>query len=152
MRPAIHLVALFGLVSADRLFFAIADDIDARCLNALLYEKFLRGVCTAVAKTKVVFGAAALVTVPFDGEPHVPVLPQECRVVLERGHVVRPDVGFVVVKEDVLYLLLEKIVHTHYRCNWWGYPRRCWWWRRNINRHTRRVGGFTAGPGGLGCI
>jgi len=68
MRPAISHVAIFVLFAAYRLFFAIADDIDSRCLNALLYEKFLRGVCTAVAKTKVVFARAALVTMPFDGE------------------------------------------------------------------------------------
>jgi len=72
MRPAISHVAIFVLFAAYRLFFAIADDIDSRCLNALLYEKFLRGVCTAVAKAKIVFRASALVTVPLDGERTFP--------------------------------------------------------------------------------
>src|SRR6267142_1887135 len=146
MRPAISHVAIFVLFAAYRLFFAIADDIDSRCLNALLYEKFLRGVCTAVAKAKVVFGAAALVTVPLDGEPHVPVLPQECRVLLELGHRIRPDVGFVVIKEDVQYVPREKIVHEHDRCYWWPWRSRWRWHRRNIDGHAREIGGFTAGP------
>src|SRR5438093_3330260 len=109
-RPAIFLITVFVLFTAHGPFFAVADRIDARCRQPLRQQEFFDGVRAAVAKAEVVFLAAALVTVAFDGEPHTRVLLKPRRIALEFGNLTRPDIGLIVIEVDLLHVFTEEFV------------------------------------------
>src|SRR2546430_13266795 len=93
-----------------------------------------------VTETEVVFRAAALVTVTFDGEPYICITLQPGCIALECGNLVGPYIGLVEIKVDFLYVLPEQLVDAHVRR-----PRRrrrrCRRRRRNVHSDSGRVGG-----------
>src|SRR6266446_6543749 len=131
-----------GLVRfcAERLFFTIADGLDAIATDPALDECVFDGVRTIGAQGQVVFGGAALVAVTFDCDPDVGMLLQELSAGLQGSLLIRANVRLVVIEINVLHVLGEQLLFGQ---------RRCWRSRcgRSIDRHTR--GGILCAAGAL---
>ena len=66
MSAAVLLPALFVVVGAERLLFAVAHGHHAVGRDAKRYEELLRGLGTAIAERQVVFGGTTLVAMAFN--------------------------------------------------------------------------------------
>src|SRR5579864_7530010 len=145
-----------GLVGfgAERLLLAVADRLDTAGTDATLRQRALYSARAAVAQSEVVLGGPALVTVSLDHEVDVGMLFEESDIRLQRTLLVRPNIGFVVIEVDVLYVLREQLL-----LSWSGCGR--WWWRRRSHGHPCRcllcASGSLRGEGigrriGRGCL
>jgi hypothetical protein len=82
MRAAVSFEAGFALIAAGRSRLAVADRVHPACRDALSNEVLSDGIGAAVAQTEIVFFAAALVAVTFDGETNSRVLLQPFDIAL----------------------------------------------------------------------
>src|SRR5512146_1639867 len=140
MRAAILLPAPFAVIRAERLFFAVADRADAIRRNARLHQCRLRCVRAIVAQRQVVFRRSTLVAVSLNRELDVRVRLQEIRVSLDRRLVARTEIVLVVVEENVLHVLRERLSVRFCRR---------WWWRRRWLRHRYSRRGILRSAGSL---
>src|SRR5262249_59835534 len=106
--PAVHLVARFALIAAKGPLFTVAYDVYAIRCHTLTYQEFFNGVCPAIAKAKIVFFAAAFVTMSFDGEPDVWVGLQPTGIGLKNDEHVSSDFRTIIVKENVLDVVAQR--------------------------------------------
>src|SRR3954466_7004614 len=103
MCTAVLLPARFVRFIAERLFFAVADGLDAPRGNAGLRKRVAGGAGAAVAQCQVVFGRATLVAVPLDRELPVGMLLQECGARSDLLLRVSTDRVGVVIEEDIFH-------------------------------------------------
>ena len=107
---AILLPAGLVALGAERLFLAIADDLDLAGCNAGFDQSVAGGVGTIIAKRKVVVGGTAFVAVSLDGEADRRMRLEECSISVDNGLIIRAQVVAIVVEVDVLYGLRKQSV------------------------------------------
>src|SRR5277367_2577731 len=109
MATAILLPTSLGGLVAERLLLAVADRLNVAGADAALRQGALHRACPAVAQRQVVLGGSALVAVSLDHEVDVGMLRQESYIRLQRSLLVSANIGFVVIKVDVLNVLREQL-------------------------------------------
>src|SRR5579864_2368223 len=110
MAAAVLLPTGFVGFQAERLFFAVADRLDACRAYPGGGQGAFHGRGALVAQRQVVFRGAALVAVALNREVDIGMLIEESRVGLHRSLLIAANVGLVVVKIDVLDRLSEQIL------------------------------------------
>src|SRR4051812_3132075 len=95
---AILLIAVFGRLHTEGLFFAEADGIDAIGGDAQRDQVLLGGAGAAIAESEVVFGGTALVAMAFNGDALGRVVAEILGGFAESGASVGTNVGLVEVK------------------------------------------------------
>src|SRR5580704_6416493 len=101
---AVLLPAGFVFFHTERLFFAVADGLDARGIDSSRHKSALYRRSALVAESQVVFRRATRVAVAFDGEVDVGMLIQELRIRLDRRLLVATNVRLVVFEVDILHV------------------------------------------------
>ena len=107
---AILLIAVFGRLHTEGLFFAEADGIDAIGGDAQRDQVLLGGAGAAIAESEVVFGGTALVAMAFNGDALGRVVAEILGGFAESGASVGANVGLVEVKVSVADFLGEDFV------------------------------------------
>src|SRR5262245_40312742 len=102
MGPAVSGKTVFGFIAADRSFFTVTDRAKTGRRHSLRQQKLFDGIRTAIAQADIVFLAAALVAVSFNGQPCIRVGLQPSGVCHEYRYLVGPNVRFVVIEQYVL--------------------------------------------------
>src|ERR1035437_649951 len=128
---AVLLPAAFVRLGAERLFLAVSDCFDAVAGDSSLDELILHRIGAIGAQSEVVFGRAALVAVPLDGDVNVGMLLQEPRIALQRCLIGCAHIVLVVIEVNVLHVLREEFLLA-------GGRSRC-------RRRWRRVDGDASG-------
>ncbi len=143
MAATVFGVAGFVGFHAERLFFAVADGVEAVRGNAEADKILLDGIGTAIAEGEVVFGGAALVAMTLDGDAHGGILLEEGSVFLESRFGIATDFGAVVIEVGIANFLEEELVESRGAiCGGLGRN------RRSVNRDADGRVSIAAGAAG----
>src|SRR5882672_9614712 len=110
MPAPVLLPARFVALRAERLFFAVADRLDATGVYASRHQSTLHRAGALVAQCDVVFRGTALVAMSFDSKAHIRMSVQELHVGLERTLLITADVRLVVIEINILNILAEQFL------------------------------------------
>src|SRR5580658_10685182 len=124
---AVLLPAPFVALGTERLFFSVADRLDAAGADSRRNQSVLHRRGSFVAQGQVIFRGSALVAVPLHRETDGRVLVEELHIAQHRALLIAANVGLVIVEVDILDVLTEQ-VFIGGRCRRRG---RRWWQLRH---------------------
>jgi hypothetical protein len=107
MAAAVCLPAFLVALGAERLFFAVADGVQAVGGDTELHQVILDGSSAAIAEDQVVFSGAAFVAMAFDGGLDLRMAAEEFGGFAKSLAGISADIGFVKVEVRVFHFLQE---------------------------------------------
>ena len=107
MTTTILLPASFVALGTERLLFAVADRLDATGVDTLCGQRVLDRGGALISQSEVIFGGTAVVAVSLNRDVDAGMLCQELRIRLDRTLLIAADIGFIVVKVNILDTLSE---------------------------------------------
>src|SRR5579864_274469 len=143
MIAAIFLPAIFILVSALRLFLAVADGLDGVGTNAIANQRLLGRVSTTLTQRQIVLSGTAVVAVAFN--LHLPAFLLEDLFRL-RQFLLRivTQIRLVIIEENVPHRLCKEL----FVCHGWRWNRS--WRRRRFRGYRNLSRGFLRAGRALG--
>src|SRR5580698_8193533 len=106
---AVLLPARFVALGTERLFFSVADRLDAAGTDSRRNQCVLHRSGSFVAQGQVIFRGSALVAVPLHRETDGRVLVEELHIAQHRALLIAANVGLVIVEVDILDVLAEQV-------------------------------------------